>query len=291
MKQCAVLRMMSGIGTTLVIAILATSTAFAEFEGVLEMKTTVSGKERDQGGGHAMKIAVSKVGVRFESAVKMPGMEMKTAMISRNDTPGTIYRINEMDKTYTVMKTQKNPSENTAVEKDPIPWVVKVLGREKVLGYDTKHVLITHDTLKMEMWTAKELFDFDSFSKIQGATGAQDQGQDFRKALRDAGADGMPLKTMMHLDNGGKITTEVVKIEKKSLPASLFSIPAGYTEVQFGMPGGMGGMGRDPEAMRKRMEEMKKRMSPEQRAAMEENDGGNEERSGEDSTPSEKSDE
>ncbi len=62
------------------------------------------------------------------------------------------------------------------------------------------------------------------------------------KALKEAGADGMPLKSIATTADGTKVTMEVVKVNKKSLPASTFEIPAGYTKSEGGLMGMMGGM-------------------------------------------------
>jgi len=70
---------------------------------------------------------------------------------------------------------------------------------------------------------------------------------------------------------------EVVKIDKKSLPASTFEIPADYTKSEGGLMDMMGGMSgpQADEANKKmgeaqqRMQEALKNMSPEQREMIE----------------------
>jgi hypothetical protein len=99
------------------------------------------------------------------------------------------------------------------------------------------------------------------------AAGAQDG---LAKALKDAGADGMPLRSVVNTPDGGKAVMEVVKVEKKSLPASTFDIPEGYTKSAGGMMDMMGGMsGPQADEAKKKMDEALKNMSPEQREMIE----------------------
>ena len=88
-------------------------------------------------------------------------------------------------------------------------------------------------------------------------------------ALKGADADGMPLKAIV-TQGGIKTTVELVKADKKSLPASMFEIPAGYTKTTGNIPA-MDELKSDPRAddAKKRMEEMLKRMPPEQREKFE----------------------
>jgi hypothetical protein len=45
--------------------------------------------------------------------------------------------------------------------------------------------------------------------------------------------DGFPMET--DVDMMGKMTTVVTKVEKRSTPASEFSVPAGYTKTESPM--------------------------------------------------------
>lgn len=93
------------------------------------------------------------------------------------------------------------------------------------------------------------------------------------QALKDAGAQGMPLKVVVTTGEGGKVRLDAVKAEKKSLPASTFEIPAGYTKSVGGIMVATGpeaaAMKARMEAARKKQEEQMKNMPPEQRAVIE----------------------
>ena len=83
--------------------------------------------------------------------------------------------------------------------------------------------------MTLELWTAKDLLDYATFSKMQAGRGKFAGEEALIKALKDADADGLPLKCITTTPEGTKVTMEVVKAEKKSLLASTFEIPAGYT--------------------------------------------------------------
>jgi hypothetical protein len=153
-------------------------------------------------------------------------------------------------------------------EKDP--YTVKVLGSETMLGYSTKHVLLSRssDRSEMEIWTTKDILglNYEAMRGLMRRGSSQDDGS-FLKALRDAGADGFFVK-MISREKGKAeplSTMELTKAEKKSLPASLFEIPPGYAK-QEGMMGAAGVVSPEAaEAMRKAMENM----TPEQRKQLE----------------------
>ena len=124
-----------------------------------------------------------------------------------------------------------------------------------------------------ELWTAKDLLDYETFSKLQARRGKAAGQEALVKALKDAGADGLPLKSITTTGDGAIVTMEVVKVNKKALPASTFELPAGYTKSEGGMMDMMGGMS-GPQAdearkklgdAQKQMEDAMKNMTPEQR--------------------------
>lgn len=254
----------------ILVLLAVASTAVAQFEGVLEMKMTIT----DNGGAHqgdgTMKCAISKAGSRSEMNMQMPQMSMAMVMLVKSDTPNTVYRINDASRTYAEINVSKAQA-MAAPGSDDDQYTVKKLGEEKILGYNTQHVLVIHRDTTNELWTAREFLDYDTFSKMQARLGGR-MGRDngMAKALKDAGADGMPLKSVASAGDGGKVTMEVTKAEKKSLPASTFEIPAGYTKSSGGMMDMMGGMsGPQADDARKKMDDALKNMSPEQREMIE----------------------
>ena len=237
--------------------LLAGGPAFGQFEGVLEMKMTMAGPEGEGGGGGTMNVAVGKAGTRSEMNMQMGPMGMKMVMLQKNDTPDILYRINDANKTYAEID-QAKMREMAGQRQDTRKYSVEKLGQEDLLGYKTQHVLVKEENaadgkgMTSELWTAKDVLDYATFSKLQARRGKAAGEEAMLKALKDAGVDGMPLKSITTMGEGMKVTMEVVKVDKKSLPASTFAIPEGYTKSEGGLDGHDGrhvraAVGRRPE--------------------------------------------
>jgi len=205
-------------------------------------------------------------------------VDMKIVMLQKNDTPDALYRINDADKSYTEMNLAKM-RDMAGQQMSTKKYTVEKLGQETLLGYKTQHVLLKDQDagdgkgMSIEMWVAKELLDYATFSKLQARRGKGAGEEAMIKALKDADADGMPLKSIATTPEGMKVTMEVAKVDKKALSASTFEIPAGYTKSEGGLMGMMGGMS-GPQAddakkrmgdAQKRMDDAMKNMTPEQR--------------------------
>ena len=261
------------ISPTLFALLLASGPALAQFEGVLEMKMTIATKGGE--GSGTMSVAVGKAGTRSEMNMQMGPMAMNVVMLQKNDTPDTIYRINDANKTYSEINPAK--MREMAGQQQKIPeYTVEKLGQETILGYSTQHVMVKEkkpangNSMNMELWTAKDLLDYATFSKLQAHPDTKGRQEALLKALKAAAADGMPLKAITTATDGSKVTVEVVKADKKSLPASTFEVPAGYTKSADGMMGMMGGAtGAQADEAKKKMDEALKNMTPEQRQMME----------------------
>jgi hypothetical protein len=263
------------IGPILFALLLAAGPAFAQFEGVLEMKVTMAGKDGEAGGGGTMNVAVAKAGSRSTMDMQMGPMSMKMVMLQKNDTPDMIYRINDADKTYTEIDLARM-REMAGQQPGTYEYTVEKLGQETILGYKTQHVLAKEKNpgsgngMKAEMWIAKDLLDFATFSKLQARPAKEGREEALLKALKAAGADGMPLRAITSTPDGGKVTMDVVKVDKKSLPAATFEIPAGYTKSAGGMMGMAGGVsGSQADDAKKKLDEAMKNMTPEQRQMIE----------------------
>ena len=267
--------MRKNISPTLFALLLAALPAYAQFEGVLEMKMTMAGKDGEAGGGGTMNLAVGKAGTRSEMNMQMGTMGMNMVMLQKTDTPNTLYRLNDANKTYTEIDLAKM-REMAGQQPDSKKYTVEKLGQETILGYKTQHVMVKEqnpgpgNAMTTEMWTAKDLLDYATFSRMQARQGKGGGQEALVKALKEAGADGVPLKSVTTTADGAKVTMEVVKVDKKSLPASTFEIPSGYTKSAGGMMDMMGGMsGPQADEAQKRMDEALKNMSPEQREMIE----------------------
>jgi len=246
-------------------AALAASPALAQFEGEVDMKITSQGMA---GTGRAF---VSKAGSRTEIDLQSAQMPIHMVSLVKFAAPDIVILINDKAKTYTEMDVKKVRESASKMAGEKEPFTVKVLGSEQVLGYSTKHVLLSRpgDRSEMELWTTKGILGLN-FETVRGLM-RRGPGQDdasLLTALRNAGADGFFVK-MITREKGSAAplsTMELTKAEKKSLPASLFEVPAGYTK-QEGMMGAAGVVSPEAaDAMRKAMQNM----TPEQRKQLEE---------------------
>ncbi len=270
--------MLKRISFGLFALLLVAGPVFAQFEGVLEMKMTMAAEGIEGGGGGTMKVEVGKAGTRSTMDMQMGSMSMKMVMLHKNDTPDTIYRINDANKSYTEIDLAKMRQAAGQPQKTT-EYAVEKLGEETMLGYKTQHVAVKEknaaagEGMNVEMWIAKDVLDYATYSKLQARPGKTGGDEGLLKALKEAGTDGMPLKAITSTPQGAKTTMEVVKAEKQSLPASTFEIPAGYTKSAGGMMDMMSGMsGPQADDARKRMGDAQKRMddamknlTPEQR--------------------------
>jgi hypothetical protein len=248
---------------------LASSPARADFEGTLEMKMTLAGEDGSIMGGGTMNLSIAKTGSRMEMNMEKP-MPMKMVVITRTDTPDKVYQVNDQGRTYSEIDVSKDNKPRQSNDNEP--WKVKKLGEEKVLNYKTQHVMVTHGPETWELWTSKDLIDYETYRKLQASKGRMAGDERMVTALKEADADGMPLKAIVSQEKI-KSTIELVKAEKKTLPVSSFEVPPGYKKTAGGFPGFGAGAGapQDPRAdeARKKLDDALKNMTPEQREAFE----------------------
>jgi len=246
--------------------VLAAAPAFAQFEGEIDMKITGQGGMTGTG-----KVLVSKAGSRTEMDMQTANMPMHMVTLMKFSAPDVMYLINDKTKTYGEIDVKKARESVAKTKGEQEAYSVKVLGPEKVLGYSTKHVLLSRpgDRSEMEVWTTKDLLglSYEAMRGLMRRGSGQDDGA-MMKALKNAGAEGFFVK-MVTRDKGKTeplTTMELTKAEKRSLPASTFEVPSGYKKQE----GGMGAAGvvspETAEQMRKAMENL----TPEQRKQIEE---------------------
>jgi hypothetical protein len=129
---------------------------------------------------------------------------------------------------------------------------IENLGKETVNGYNCSHVRITHGESVMEMWVSKEILDYFTYARMQSAN--DKNMPELAKRMKAEGLDGFPVKIWHKQAN---IITELTKVDKQGLEASLFKVPEGYTKTE--MPamhlGSSATKKKDLEAMVKKMQE------------------------------------
>lgn len=207
---------------TLLLIVLSVYIFKAQNGAYIEYKITSS-----KGYSGTIKVNFSEYGSLSDFSMivpQMPGGGIKNKTLMKKDKPGMIFTLNDQAKTYSEIA----PSDASA--QDTKTYVVKKLGEEKINGYKCIHALITEGNETHEVWNTKDVADYASYSeafKSNKRMGSQKREQ----ALKDAGCDGFPVKTV-HKGNlqEGDITMELVKVEKKAFTKSEFEIPAGYTK-------------------------------------------------------------
>lgn len=223
------------------------------FEGIISMKIS------SPAGSGNVQMSVGKVGLRSEIDMQSAQMPMKMTMLVKH-AQDTAYMIDDKSKTYTEIDLKKG---REMAQKADVKYTAKKLGTETVAGYKCDHLMVSDDKGgEHELWTNKEIMDYDSFVKMMGPNARMgDQG--LMKALKDVSADGFIVK-MIQRRAGAKeatMTMELLKVEKKSLPAATFEVPSGCTKREGAM------MGMPPE-VEAQMRERMKNMTPEQREMM-----------------------
>lgn len=226
------------------ITILQSTFLLAQNGAHVKMKIYSEGKATING---SLDLYFSEIGSRSEMKMKvpqMPGGEINIITIAKKEDESKVYLINEATKSYSEQLTTNKEDNNS--------YTVKVVGQEVVNGYSCMHSIVKDEDGTTEIWTSKDFADFEYYQKILNSnpkTGSQKR----EVALKKAGVDGFPVKTIANKHNEN-ITIELVNYEKKAIPASLFSIPEGYTKSTNSMvPGTM-----NPNDI--------KNMSPEERA-------------------------
>ncbi len=250
---------------------LASAIASAQFEGVANFKMTAgSGADMSaQGNG---KIFLSPAGYRVEWAMDLSSMKkgregakaapatMLMTMLARKADPGKVYMLNDEKKTYSVVDA-KAVDERGKTPKEA--FTVKKLGTETVAGLSCQNVLLTSSKgTEFEVCAAKELAASSDW--LASLNRRNPEGASWLGALKEQGIEGFPVRWVIRKKGSTQplTTMEMTRIEKKSLPASLFDVPAGYTQTQFTM------RGLTPE-QEKALSQMRENMTPEQRKARE----------------------
>ncbi|HEX4440127.1 MAG TPA: DUF4412 domain-containing protein [Thermoanaerobaculia bacterium] len=248
------------------VAILAASAALAQSEGVADYKIT---------GGSGMtgtsRLYFSKAAFRIEWNMALSGdeskrergpREMKMTMFAKLSDPDVVYSINDDTKTWSTWNTKEARDE---AAKSREKYTVEKLGTDTVAGFSCQNARVKSSSgTEMEVCVTR---DISAPAGWLSAMNRQRGGGAWWSAMHDAGIEGLPVRWSTKREgrggHGGTVTMEITKFEKKSVPASMFEIPAGYTKSD------PMSVGMSPEQKRQ-MDEALKNMTPEQRKQYEE---------------------
>ncbi len=255
---------------SLAVLLVLPLSAASQWEGVLDMK--ISGKDMNG----SSKALIGKAGARMQIDMtnaqlqEMQGGGTKMVMLTRTAEPGISYMINDAQRSYARIDVKEMEKSLPKSEKEK-KWTVKRLGPDSVAGFACQKALVAQEggTSENEVCISKDILGPASMFNA-GRRGAGGEGLEV--ALKANGLEGMPIRMIMREKGKAEasMTWELVKAEKRALPASTFEVPAGYKETSV-----MGTM-MSPE-QQKQMEDAMKNMTPEQRKMMEEmmKKGGN----------------
>jgi hypothetical protein len=193
-----------------------------------QMKAQIESSLKMMAGGDMMSsmmptgVLIKLKGSNFISSVQ-GGIMDKNDVLHIADKDQT-YTINHSAKTYMVMTKPPTKHEETK------PKITKTSETATILGHlCTKYIIENTEPSgqksTVNYWATTEIqgIDLKALAKQQ-----MNKGQ----SLVYAEIDGVPLKIEMTMPQG-TMTMEVQEIKKESLPASAFTLPAGYTETKI----------------------------------------------------------
>lgn len=209
-----------------------------------EYKLTASSKEMNIQSNTKMYVS-AKGELRSEMNMTNSFNENTTSVpivtIGHADKPDESIFIDDSAKTFSI-----NHFSDTAFntgEKMNVKSVAKI-DKEKILGFNSVHARVIveksiggfySDVDTIDIWRSNEV-PFPAllktlFDRFEAKTGNAMYPPAVTGQLKQLGCDGFMTKLEMH-SKGTSMTEELIKVEHRDLPASMFTIPAGYTETK-----------------------------------------------------------
>lgn len=227
----------------LLLPLILTGNARAEaFEGVIDLRLFM------EAGSGDLKLAMAGQRSRLDMKLTVNPLPqpIQLSVLLDAKTPNHMWLVNDPQKTYSTISLAGAAPADTAISEK---YVLKVLGKEKILGYNCTHLTLTRQRELIDAWITQDLPDvYNVLRKLQEANPQFGDLSAFQ-ALEAAGKAGVPMK-MIVVRDGQRVNTEVKRIEKKKMAPALFAVPADYKKTE----GGMGGL--QPTA--EQIEQMKK---------------------------------
>jgi hypothetical protein len=261
----------------LAIAAAAPVPLFAQFEGVADFKITFHG-EGTQGMESSGKMYASKAGYRSEWEMAVSGrgarkgdsasgpQKMKMTMVGKKGDPDHVYMVNDENKTYSVMDLKKIREDSKDLQ-DKKTYTVQKLGGDTVAGMACQKASLTSSRGDVfDVCVSKE---FGADADVISAMTRNRRSGSWFAALKDAGLEGFPVRfgTRPKADAEPTMVWELTRVERKSVPASLFDVPPpGYRRTDYAV----GGLTPEQQkTLDDAKAKMMENMTPEQRKAYE----------------------
>ena len=207
-----------------------------------ELTTTASGKDMSINGVTKMFIS-SKGDMRSEmnmvSSFKGNKNAVPIIVIAHSNKPDESIIIDDSAKTYSINHIDRGDLDT----KEKTESTVTKVGEEKILGFNCVHAKIVSkrsignfysmaDTV--DIWRSSEVpmqsHVKDLMNQLESRTGNFMYSKEVKDQLKQIGCVGFMVKTEIRNKNALTVM-ELTKVERRDLPASMFEIPAGYTET------------------------------------------------------------
>ena len=201
-----------------------TASAASKFTGIMAMALTMPN------GSARVTYSFGKTAQRMDMVMQMDKIpdQLKTTVITKASQPDQAYIINHQAKNYSIVNL-KTAAENAMLLDFDSNYTLAKLGKQTIKGYSCEHILLTSTTEKLELWVTRDLGDFSTFRILQSQN-PRLSNTALSKKLSSEGIEGFPVKIVQYNDNG-KYMMDLVQIWPKTVPASLFAVPAGYQKV------------------------------------------------------------
>jgi predicted small secreted protein len=211
-----------------------------------ELTITSAGKDFSMNGVTKMFVS-SKGDMRTEmnltNSVSGNKNSAPIVLIGHSDKPDESVSIDDSAKTYTVNhinRTDLNTGEKTQS-------TVTKIGDEKILGFNCVHARIISAKNIGNFYSNIDTFDIwksndvpmqstvkKLMSQFESRTGNFMYEPAVAGKLKQMGCEGFMVKLQMKTKNTA-MTTELTRVENRTIPAGMFETPAGYKEDKSGM--------------------------------------------------------
>jgi hypothetical protein len=210
---------------------VGTGAGAGPFEGVIDLKLSM------EAGGGDLRLWMAGERARLDMALTLNPLPtpLRMGVLLDAKEPRKATLINDAMRTFSVIDLAE-----TAAGPDSAggKYALKEVGKEKMLGYAVSHVTLTRPKELVDAWITQDLPDvYRVLRKLQQANPQYGAADAFR-ALDAAGKAGLPMRCIVVRD-GQRVTTEVKKIERRTVPASWFAVPAGYGQADLSGAGGV----------------------------------------------------
>lgn len=218
--------------------------AFAQSEGIAEFKGTINAGQGRTISTTGKVYFVKAVAYRSEWETDMSNLlkgrympgggipaRHKTITIQKLSEPDRVISLDEERKTYRITDL-KNLRGEVAPGASSKTYTVKKLGRDTVAGLACEKATVTSsDGTQSELCVATEMIPSSAWGAAQNW---REGSSDMMKALRDAGLDGFPIRMTIHPkgESQATYTQELVRLETRPVPSSVFEVPPGYAEAR-----------------------------------------------------------